>query len=168
MKVEDPEHSGLPPPSQVAEVSGLPGPVATTVPPQVLPDSSEVVGVVHGEVPPVGVPPVGVLPGVTEFVDIVPGEVPLVGGLPDSMQVGVNSGEAPPATMFRVHSKLGRVTVKYPQLVAYQSVERQNVWPPVRGTLDESPSFHRGQVGGALPCYLCLPPRVTFIDESVI
>ena len=97
MKVEDPEHSGLPPPSQVIEVSGLPGPVATTVPPQVLPDSTEVVGVVHGGVPPVGVPPVGVPPvgvppGVTEVVDIVPGEVPPVGGLPDSMQVRVNSG----------------------------------------------------------------------------
>ena len=97
MKVEDPEHSGLLPPSQVIEVSGLPGPVATTVPPQVLPDSTEVVGIVHGGVPPVGVPPVGVLPGVTEVVDIVPGEVPPVGGLPGSMQVGVNSGEVPPS-----------------------------------------------------------------------
>ena len=106
MKVEGPEHSGIPPPPQVTEVSGHPGPVATTVPPQVLPDSTEVVGVVHGEVPLVGVPPVGVppvgvplvgvLPGVTEVVYIVPGEVPPVGGLPDSMQVGVNSGEVPP------------------------------------------------------------------------
>ena len=111
MKVEGPEHPGLPPPSQVTEVSGHPGPVATTVPPQVLPDSTKVVGVVHGGEPPVGVPPVGVppvgvppvevhpvgvLPGVMEVVGIVPGEVPPVGGLPDSVQVGVNSGEVPP------------------------------------------------------------------------
>ena len=101
VKVEGPEHPGLPPPSQVIEVSGPPGLVTTTVPPQVHPDSTEVVGVVRGGVPPVGVPPVevppvGVLSSVTEVVDIVPGEVPPVGGLPDSMQVGVNSGEIPP------------------------------------------------------------------------
>ena len=58
VKVEGPEHSGLPSPSQVTEVSGHPGPAATTVPPQVLTDSTEVVGVVHGGVPPVGVSPV--------------------------------------------------------------------------------------------------------------
>ena len=125
VKVEGPEHPGLPPPSQVIEVSGHPGPGTTAVPPQVLPDSTEVFGVVRGGVPPVGVPPVGVppvgvppvevlpvgvlpvevlpvenppvgvLPGVMDVVDIVPGEVPPVGGLPDSMQVSVNSGEVP-------------------------------------------------------------------------
>ena len=64
-----------------------------------------------------------------DVVDIVPGEVPPVGGLPDSMQVGVDSGEVPPGDHVSVQSKLGRVTVKYPQLMAYQSVDRQNVCP---------------------------------------
>ena len=75
-------------PAVPPEVSGHPGPLADLVPPQVLPDPSQVV-VVPGEVP-----PVGGLPDSIQVV-VVPGEVPPVGGLPDSVQVGVNSGGVP-------------------------------------------------------------------------
>ena len=173
MKVEGPERSGLLPPPQVTEVSGHPGPVATTVPPQVLPDSTEVVGVVYGEVPPVGVPPVGVppvgvLPSVTEVVDIVPGEVPPVGGLPDSMQVGVNSGEVPPGdnVLGPIQVGLGHSEVPpvgdtpvggVPERLApgARHAGRESVVPP--------------RASGMHPPYnLCLSPRVTFIGDSII
>ena len=52
------------------EVLGDPGPLADSVPPQALDDSTQVV--------------------------VAPGEVPPVGGLPDSRQVDVKSGEVPP------------------------------------------------------------------------
>ena len=42
-RFELPEHSGLPPPPQGTEVSGDPGPLADTVPPEVLPDSCKLV-----------------------------------------------------------------------------------------------------------------------------
>ena len=71
------------------EVSEDPGPLASSVPPPVLPGSRQIVGV-PGEVL-----PVDGLPDSRQNV-VVPGEVLPVGGLPDSMQLGMNSGETPP------------------------------------------------------------------------
>ena len=76
-------------PAGPVEVSGPSGPLADVDPPQVPPDSSQVV-VVPGEVL-----PEGGLPDLRQSV-VVPGEVLPVGGLPDSMQRGENSGEVPP------------------------------------------------------------------------
>ena len=71
------------------EVSEDPGPLASSVPPPVLPGSRQNVAV-PGEVL-----PVDGLPGSRQNV-VVPGVVLPVGGLPDSLQLGVNSGEVPP------------------------------------------------------------------------
>ena len=62
------------------EVSGDPGPLADSVPPQVLADSTQVV--------------------------VVTGEVPPVGGFPDSIQVVVVPGEVSPVADFQIQGKL--------------------------------------------------------------
>ena len=76
-------------PAAPPAVSGDSGPLADSVPPQVLPYLRQVV-VVPSEVPPVG--------GLTDSSQVVvgPGEVPPGGGLPDSSQVVGVPGEVPP------------------------------------------------------------------------
>ena len=49
----------------------------------------------------------------------------------------------PQVEIFRVQFKLGRVTVEYTQLVAWQLVDCQKVWPPVQSAMGESPSFYQ-------------------------
>ena len=100
------------------EVSEDPGPLANLVPPEVLPDSIQVVGV-PGEVLPV----VG-LPDQLRNV-VVPGEAPPVGGPPDSMQIGVNSSEVPPGNNVAGPVQVGVGHVKYTQWAAHQPVENQ-------------------------------------------